>query len=138
MSGNGAARYGEKITNSPDKSGMTDLKVIAPVWCVAGRSSLVRGTFAAPSVTGTIQSTGSAIGVFGWCCPHQYFSESLFSVSLNSGARSAPAREKFLHINLGEAASHWVKKKIFLYILVTGCFFMSCPDISGHLLTICY
>jgi len=92
MYGSCAARYGEKIITSKL---MTGLKATALVWCVAGSSSIIRGAFVAPTVAVTIRISGTAVWVFGWCCPHQYFSESLVSVSLNSGARSAPARRIF-------------------------------------------
>ena len=39
---------------------------LATVWCVAGRSTTVVSTPAAPPVTGSIPSSGTTSSVFGW------------------------------------------------------------------------
>ncbi len=52
-------------------------------WCVAGRSTIIRGTSAAPTATGTTRTTGTTTTGFGWWWP------TIFSVA---GTARRPAR----------------------------------------------
>ena len=46
-------------------------RMIHRPWCVGGRGTLIGGTPAAPTVTGSSLSTSTSILVFGWLCPYR-------------------------------------------------------------------